>query len=365
MSLAERLEGARVIVVCGSGGVGKTTVSAAIALALAGEGRRTAVVAVDPARRLATSLALPRDPGGRRELDLGGPVPLTAMVLDTKRTFDELVERHAGSAARRDRILSNRFYQRIADTLSGTHEYMAMERLHQLATEEDFEVIVIDTPPSRSALAFLDAPRRLTDFLGGRFIRWLLWPYRRAGRAGMRGASLGARMLSRTIGRIAGAELLEDTAEFLAAFEGMYEGFKRRAAEVLELLGRPDTRFVVVTAPEPASLEEGEHFVRRLRASGITLAGAVVNRWRRAPEAPEDPSLEASLAGGEPAGRAVAACLEVAARLRALEGRGRAAVEPFRRSLPDVPLTLVEERPTDVHDVEGLAGFAEQLLRRP
>ena len=351
----------RIVVVCGSGGVGKTTVAAAMAARMAREGRRTIVMTVDPARRLAMSLGLPRRPGERTEVRLDDGVLLDALQLDTQRTFDELVERHAGSPERRDRILQNRFYRRMADTLSGTHEYMAMERMYDLATAEDWEAIVVDTPPTRSTLAFLDAPRRVTDFLGGRVFRWLMWPYR-VGRSGARRVSLGARALAATVGRVAGTELLTDTAEFLAAFEGMYDGFKRRAAAVRELLAGGQTAFVVVTAPERPSLDEAGHFVDRLGTARMNLAGVVVNRWRRAPSLEASPEALEAVRGGDPQRRAVAGCLELAARLRALEARGRNAVEAFAAGHPGLELTVVPELPLDVHDRRGLEDVVRHLF---
>ena len=360
MTVLGNLDRKRIVVVCGSGGVGKTTVSAALALGLAREGRRVTILAVDPSRRLATSLGLPRKPGERTTVHANG-VKLDALLLDTKRTFDELVEHHAGSPERRDRILSNRFYQRMADTLSGTHEYMAMERLYELATTEDWERIVIDTPPTRSALSFIDAPKRMTDFLGGHMLRWLLWPYRTGGKAGLKGMSLGARTLSKTIGRVAGAELLQDLGEFLAAFEGMYEGFKQRAVEVTELLRDRATGFVIVTAPERRSLEEARHFVDRLTPAGMDLVSVLVNRWTKAPSARAPEEVRAQLARGTTKDRVVSAALENAERLAALEERGHAAVEPFHRSHPGVPLALVPQLPGDVHDVEGLERLIEHL----
>jgi anion-transporting ArsA/GET3 family ATPase len=295
-------------------------------------------------------------------IDAGGGAKLTALLLDTKRTFDELVERHAGSPERRDRIYANRFYQRIAGTLSGTHEYMAMERLYELATTEDWEAIVIDTPPTRSALAFLDAPQRLTDFLGGRMFRWLLWPYRRAGSVGMRGAGLGARALSNTLGRIAGSEALADVAEFLSAFEGMYAGFKERARSVYDLLAEDRTGFVIVTAPERASLEEAGHFVERLSDAHMNLAGAVVNRWRHAPSATASPEAVQRLSSGSVEQRAAAACLELAERLRRLEIRGRAAVEAFGSGNPALALTFVPELPAETSMREGLDAIGHALF---
>jgi anion-transporting ArsA/GET3 family ATPase len=364
--LATALEGARVVVVCGSGGVGKTSISAALALSSARAGASTAVLAVDPARRLATSLGLPRDPGDRRRIDAGAGTSLDALLLDTKRTFDTLVERHAGSAERRDRILANRFYQRISDTLSGTHEYMAMERLHELATEERHERLVIDTPPTRSALAFLDAPKRLGDFLGGRTIRWLLWPYRRAGSAGLRGASLGAQALARTLGKVAGAELLADTAEFLAAFDGMYDGFKRRAEATLRLLAQPSTAFVVVAAPDEPSLAEAGRFVDRLGSGGMHLAGVVVNRSRHAPPLPGGAAAlgpaVTRLDEGQAEDRAVAGLVALAERLETVEAGARLALDRFRAHHPGVGVTIVPEMADDVHDVDALVELGASLL---
>jgi len=363
-ALREDLRARRIVVCCGSGGVGKTTVAAAIGVALAREGRRTVVMTVDPARRLATALGLPRQPGDRTTVQAGSGATFEAIMLDTRRTFDHLVEQHAGSRERRDRILNNAFYRRMADTLSGTHEYMAMERLYELATDpdRDWEAIVIDTPPTRSALSFLDAPRRMLDFLGGRMFRWLLWPYRRAGRAGLRGASIGARALASTLGKIAGAELLSDTAEFLQAFEGMYEGFKHRAGRVLELLSEDRTGFVVVTAPERPSLGEAGHFVDRLASSGMHLSGVVVNRWREAPRVAGAQGARDRLAGGTTDEQAAAACLGLAERLAALEGRGAAAVEAFGAERRGVPVTTVPELPLDVHDRIGVDTVAGHLM---
>jgi anion-transporting ArsA/GET3 family ATPase len=286
---------------------------------------------------------------------------LEAQVLDTKRTFDDLIEQHAGSDETKQRILDNRFYQRIADTLSGTHEYMAMERLYELATTEDWNGIVIDTPPTRSALSFLDAPKRMTEFLGGQVLKWLLWPYRQGGRMGLRGMSLGAQAFARTLGKIAGSELLSDLGQFLAAFEGMYDGFKERAARVLELMREDQTGFVVVTAPEARSLEEAGHFVDRLAEARMHLVGVVVNRWRQAPAIRVPDEARAELAGGTTEQRSAAAMLDASARLASLEEREHAATALFARGHSDIPLTYVPQLPHDVHDVEGLERIAAHL----
>ncbi|HXJ63066.1 MAG TPA: ArsA-related P-loop ATPase [Actinomycetota bacterium] len=354
----------RIVVVCGSGGVGKTTVSAAIAVGQARAGRRTVVMTVDPARRLVGALGLPRAPGEQRTVRLDDGTELDAIMLDTKRTFDELVARNAGSAERRDAILNNGFYRRMSDNLSGTHEYMAMERLYELATdpEREWDAIVVDTPPTRSALSFLDAPKRMLDFLGGRMFRWLLWPYRRVGKAGIRGMNLGARALGATVGRIAGADLLRDTAEFLGAFEGMYDGFRQRAQKVQELMGERHTGFVVVAAPDQGSLQEAGHFVDRLSEAGMHLAGVVVNRSRTAPAVEVAAEVAERLRSGSAEERATAACVEVAGRIRAAERRGAEAVAAFRKRHPVAQLATVPELPLDVHDRLGVDLVAGHLL---
>ena len=236
-----------------------------------------------------------------------------------------------------------------------------MERLYELATTEEWDGIVIDTPPTRSALSFLDAPKRMTDFLSGQMLRWLLWPYRRGGKMGLKGMNLGAQAFAKTIGRIAGNELLRDLGQFLAAFEGMYEGFKQRAAAVLELLREEQTGFVVVTAPEARSLEEAGHFVERLKPAGMHLSGVVVNRKRTAPALRAPDHVREALASASSKERAVAACLEVGERLAAVEQRESTATDPFAGRHPDVPLTFVPQLPLDVHDLAGLEHVAAYL----
>jgi anion-transporting ArsA/GET3 family ATPase len=302
--------------------------------------------------------------GELTSVGVGGGRRLDAMQLDTKRTFDELIQRYAGSAERRGRILSNPFYRRIADTLTGTHEYMAMEKLYELARDPEHELIVLDTPPTRSALSFLDAPTRLTDFLGGRFLRWMLWPTARAGRFTLSAARLGASAFLRTAGRLVGADVLADTVDFLASFEGMYAGFKERAGDVLELLRSHDCAFLVVTAPTATSLEEAGYFTERLLASDMRLASVVVNRWHRVSGSLPNAAAAAAdrLGGGTAPERAAAEVLAV--RLgqeprRAAEARSLAE---FTAAHPAIPLSVIPELAGDVHDVGGLRRLASHLF---
>nr|MBA3350041.1 ArsA family ATPase [Actinomycetota bacterium] len=226
-----------VIVCAGSGGVGKTTIAASIALRAALQGKKAAVLTIDPARRLATSLGLKELANhpvkvNRRKFTAAGLDPigeLHAMMLDTKTTFDEVVLQYAPTRAQAERIIANRFYRNISSTLSGTQEYMAMEKLYELHSSKEYDVLVIDTPPTRNALDFLDSPRRLTDFFESRMLRWFLIPYMKAGGGIMRVANVAATTFLRLVKRMVGGEVLQDTAEFFGNLEGMYDGFKERA----------------------------------------------------------------------------------------------------------------------------------------
>jgi anion-transporting ArsA/GET3 family ATPase len=275
-----------VIVCAGAGGVGKTTVAAAIGLRAAIDGKKTAVLTIDPARRLASSLGLKdlsNEPTRvtKRKFSSAGIEPkgeLWAMMLDTKTTFDQVVMQYAPTQEQAERIIANRFYRNISGTLSGTQEYMAMEKLYQLYGDGKYDLIVIDTPPTRNALDFLDAPRRMTDFFESRVLRWFLLPYMKAGGGMMRVANVAAVTFLRVVKRIVGAEALEDTAEFFGSLEGMYEGFKQRARDVAALLKSDATSFVVVTSPSEDSVTEATFFAARLDESDLPFGALIVNR---------------------------------------------------------------------------------------
>ena len=284
--ISELVAKKKIIVCAGAGGVGKTTTAAAIALRAAIDGKKTVVLTIDPARRLASSLGLkelsnqPTKVSSRKFASAGAKPKgeLWAMMLDTKSTFDDVVTRYAPSPEQAERILANRFYLNISSTLSGTQEYMAMEKLYELHGEGDYDLIVIDTPPTRNALDFLDAPRRLTDFFESRVLRWFLLPYMKAGGGLLRVANMAAGTFLRIVKRVVGAEVLEDTAEFFANLEGMYDGFKQRAQAVALLLQSDATSFVVVTSPSQDSVNEATFFSQRLNESGLPFGALVVNR---------------------------------------------------------------------------------------
>ncbi|MFF9074220.1 ArsA-related P-loop ATPase [Streptomyces sp. NPDC014735] len=272
--------GIRIIVCCGSGGVGKTTTAAALGVRAAEHGRKVVVLTIDPARRLAQSMGIdsldnvPRRVPG---IDGEGAGELHAMMLDMKRTFDEIVEAHA-DAERARAILENPFYQSLSAGFAGTQEYMAMEKLGQLRARDEWDLIIVDTPPSRSALDFLDAPKRLGSFLDGKFIKLLMAPAKVGGRAGMKFLNVGMSMMTGTLGKLLGGQFLRDVQTFVAAMDTMFGGFRTRADATYKLLQAPGTAFLVVATPERDALREAAYFVERLASEDMPLAGLVLNR---------------------------------------------------------------------------------------
>ena len=273
-TLPELVAERAVIVCCGSGGVGKTTVSATFALAAARAGRRSCVVTVDPARRLADALGVQSLPNTPSEVQGDWPGHLHALMLDSKGTFDDLVQRYARTPDQADSILANRLYQNLAGALSGTQEYMAMEKLYELVHSDEFDVVVVDTPPTRNALDLLDAPRRLTRFLENRLFRALLVPTRMS----LRALGVATQALLRTIAKVAGAEIVQDAVAFFQAFEGMEDGFRSRASAVHELLADPATAYVLVTSARPDAIAEAGYFAEKLGERDVAVAALVVNR---------------------------------------------------------------------------------------
>ena len=357
----------RIIVCCGSGGVGKTTTAAAIALRAAEHGRRVCVLTIDPARRLAQAMGLTElDNTPRAVAGISGG-SLSAMMLDMKRTFDEVVESHS-DPDRAEAILANPFYQALSSSFAGTQEYMAMEKLGQLRAQSDAEglwdLIVVDTPPSRSALDFLDAPERLGSFLDGRFIRILTAPARGAGKGIGRILGAGFGLFAGVLTKILGNQLLTDLSAFVAAVDTMFGGFRERAEATYALLKDSGTSFIVVAAPERDALREASYFVDRLDEDGMPLAGLVLNRVTRvrAPGlSPEEATAGAQRLADRPEHRDVAALLGLHAdRMRDAE-RQRKLAERFTAAHPHVAVTEVFALPEDIHDLEGLRIIGDLL----
>ena len=388
-----------IVVCCGSGGVGKTTTAAALGLRAAERGRKVVVLTIDPARRLAQSMGLTElDNTPRVVKGVSGPGELQAMMLDMKRTFDEVVLAHADPERARQ-IMENPFYQSLSSGFAGTQEYMAMEKLGQLQAEDRWDLIVVDTPPSRSALDFLDAPNRLGSFLDGKLIRILTAPAKVGGRSAMKFLNVGMTMFTGVLGKVLGANVLQDLSTFVTAMDSMFGGFRERADRTYQLLQAPGTAFLVVAAPERDALREAAYFVDRLETDRMPLAGLVLNRVHStgAPqltaeralaaaetlESPEqsepdpadaaaDTSADTSDAAEEEAGPAVGAVpseTEVLAagllRLHAERmqriARERRMRDRFVSVYPDVPVVEVAALAGDVHDLEGLREIGERL----
>jgi anion-transporting ArsA/GET3 family ATPase len=363
----------RVIVCCGAGGVGKTTTAAALGLRAAEQGRRVVVLTIDPARRLAQSMGLveldntPRPVPGA-DLSEGGS--LDAMMLDMKRTFDEVIEAHA-SPEKAEQILANPFYQAMSSSFAGTQEYMAMEKLGQLRALADadpgsWDLIVVDTPPSRSALDFLDAPQRLGSFLDGRLIRILSAPAKAGGRAYLRVVSVAVGGATGVLTKLLGGQILRDVQSFVAALDTVFGGFRERAERTYQLLQAEGTAFVVVAAPAPDALREASYFVERLAGEGMPLAGLILNRVTVAQA--EDLSAERAQAAAEDLEETgehalSAGLLHVHAdRMRRRE-RERALTTRFTSAHPTVPMAGIPARAEDVHDLDGLREIAISLAK--
>jgi anion-transporting ArsA/GET3 family ATPase len=356
-----------IIVCCGSGGVGKTTTSAALALRAAERGRKVVVLTIDPARRLAQSMGIPElgnVPTRVAGVGAARGGSLDAMMLDMKRTFDEVVQSQA-SPEKAEQILSNPFYIAVSSSFAGTQEYMAMEKLGQLDKDARktgrWDLIVVDTPPSRSALDFLDAPERLSSFLDGRFMKLLLAPAR--GPARLMTAGFG--MVTNAVTKIIGAQVLQDMKAFVAAFDTLFGGFRQRAQRTFELLQDRRTAFLVVAAPEPDALREAAYFVERLRAERMPLAGLVVNRASSKPDG--DLTAHAAMTGverlrtsGEDHGLAAGLLRLHADRLTVVD-REKRLTGRFGTSHPDVPTAVLPALSTDVHDLDGLRRIGELL----
>jgi len=355
-------EGTRIIVCCGSGGVGKTTTAAALGVRAAQRGRSVVVLTVDPARRLAQAMGLSELDNTPRKV-AGAEGELYAMMLDMKRTFDEIIESHADPERARQ-ILTNPFYQSLSSSFSGTQEYMAMEKLGQLRRSGDWDLIIVDTPPSRSALDFLDAPERLGRFLDGRLIRLLTGPAKAGGRSAFKLLNAGFGLVAGALTKILGAQVLKDIQTFVSALDAVFGGFRQRADQTYRLLQAPGTAFLVVAAPERDAMREASYFVERLAEERMPLAGLVVNRVHRSPAATLSATRSAAAAedlDGRGEHELTAAVLRLHAGRMQLAARERREQEHFASAHPAVPSVQIPALPEDVHDLEGLREIGARL----
>ena len=359
MNVGELLADKRVCICGGSGGVGKTTISAAIAMGMAAEGRKVAVVTIDPAKRLANSLGLeelgnePRlvDPAVFEAAGVEMKGELWAMMLDAKRTFDEVIERLAPDERTRDDILANRIYQELSNAVAGSQEYTAMSKLYDLDRDHDFDLLVLDTPPSRNALDFLDAPDRLTQFLEGRALQVFLRPTGLATRIVGRGTGVVFSVLK----RVTGVDLLQDLSVFFRSLGGLIDGFKERAKQVNALLADSETVFLLVTSPEREPIDEAIFFWRKLKAARMPFGGVLVNRVHH-DEAPDANAEEvAATLEGELGPKLAAKVAENFRDYQVLARRDHANIERLAGKLDDRRLVLLPYLDEDVHDAGGLA----------
>ena len=355
----------RIIVCCGSGGVGKTTTAAALGLRAAEEhGRRTVVLTIDPARRLAQALGLTELDNTPRQVKGVNPAAggeLHAMMLDMKRTFDDAVLAHT-DARRAEEIFANPFYQAMSSTFSGTQEYMAMEKLGQLHARGEWDLIVVDTPPSRSALDFLDAPQRLARFLDGRMLRMLMMPARAGGRSMFNLVTASFGVFARAVQKILGGQLLADLSSFVSGLDTTFGGFRQRAERTYRILQAPETAFLVLAAPEPDAVREAGYFAGRLRRDRMPLAGLILNRTHRLSTTGIDTEQALAAADALEGGhQATADTLRIHAALASQVAREARVAERFTRAYPEVPVAAVAAQPADVHDVDGLRDIGAAL----
>lgn len=365
--LATRLRGKRVCICAGPGGVGKTTTSAALALGLACEGQRVAVVTIDPAKRLASALGIgelddePRriDPALLAAQGIACKGELWATMLDSKRTFDALIGRIAPDELARDKVLANRIYQEISGAVAGTQEYSAIAKLYELHREGRFDTIVLDTPPARNALDFLDAPTRMTRFLEGRSVRMFIAPGNLAARLVGRGSGLMLSMFS----RFTGVDLIGELSIFFGGLAEMMDGFRERARVVDQLLRDPSTAFLLVTSPEPEPAREALFFAEQLRAVGMARVALIVNRVHRDGLGGRSPAEVQALLAGELGERLAARVASNLADFDVLARRDRATVERLARALGGEPAAiLVPHLDGDVQDLAGLDFVARHLF---
>lgn len=356
----------RVVICCGSGGVGKTTISAALALKWAVAGLRVCVLTIDPARRLADSLSI-GDIGNtavRVPIERVAPQStgrLDAMMLDSKATFDDLVRRFAPSDDASERILANRYYQFTSTRLGGSHEYMAMERLYDLWHHGRYDVVVLDTPPTRHALDFLRAPDRMASLMDEGVLRWLVMP---ATRSGWRALELGSEAIARVLKGVMGEGTISEIAEFFEVFRDLWEGFAARSANVQSLLRDPRTSFLLVSSPAPTARADALYFLERLQAQRLPFGGFMVNRT----VGPPQHALERSMLPGtgplsDEAWSRLLDTVEAAPRLRRQLARAHAeAIQALRDAGPaSAPCWTVPDQPVDLHDLSGLHAIAPFL----
>ena len=354
----------RVIVCCGAGGVGKTTSAAALGVLAAQEGRSAVVMTIDPAKRLAQAMGLAALGNEPLHVDLQAPGSLAAMMLDPKRTFDHMVETYAADEKVRETIFANRYYQQLSTTLGGSRELIAMERVLEIMTRAEYDLLIVDTPPAQHALDFLDAPRRLIDLLDGSLTQALLTPYGFAARAQFDFFRQSSAMALKFFERLSGVEMLADLSNFLLAFSSMFEGVKERSKNVMALMLEPTTTFLLICAPEPVSLSQVGQFAARLAEEKMNVSGVLINRVHPQPDhdqlLPEDIERLQAISNIQIDGRSFAQrvqrMLQDASLLGAADARALGLLDEL-----DAPRKLIPHFNRDLHSMDDLKAFAQQF----
>lgn len=363
-SMADVVRDSRIIVCCGSGGVGKTTSAAALALAAAESGRKVVLITIDPAKRLADALGLQgltNDPSpipidGTAVDGAGG---LWAMMLDARATFDAVIRQQARNEAQVRRILENPFYDNVASKLSGSQEYMAAEKLYELSNDDRFDLVVVDTPPTREALDFLEAPQKLMNFLDHRVYRWLIAP----ARSGLKIVNIAAQPILRTIGRVIGADVLADAINFFQAFEGIESGFRDRAESVQKLLKSEVTKYLVVASPRRDTVDEAIYFSRQLRSAGMAVTGLIVNRLQPLFGSGTAEEAESAARAAQDRGETDLAVLHRnLAHLRRISEAEEDAIAPLLSFAANSVISRLYQRSEDVHDIGAIRNLGRDLV---
>jgi anion-transporting ArsA/GET3 family ATPase len=375
-TLSALLDSRRVILCVGCGGVGKTTVAAALGLAAARRGKRVLTLTIDPAKRLANSLGLERMSAEEQVVDPailasagvhGGS--LTVMMLDTKRTFDDLVNRFASSTEVRDRIMNNRLYRYVSTNLAGTQDYMAMEKLLAMRDDPRYDVVILDTPPTRNALDFLEAPDRLVEALDGPAIRWFIQAFDKSRKFSLNLVAQSVAVVLRGVGKLTGGGFLEQMSELISDLNDLFGGFRERAARVAAAFRAPDVAYVMVTSPAPLAIREIAYFAERLKDHGMRSDAFVVNRLHAAPSVHptvtevEDALRRHALTLAEGAPERILHAVEDEIALASRDAHHLEELEAVRKKLgvTGSPLLRVVALPSDVHDVRTLTGISGVL----
>lgn len=358
-SFSDIITTSRIIVCCGSGGVGKTTTAAALAVQAAHTGRRVVLITIDPAKRLADALGLDGLSNDPSRVDLACSGELWAMMLDARSTFDDVIRRESRDLEQQQAILQNPFYSNIASRLSGSQEYMAAEKLYELSNDERFDLVVVDTPPSREALDFLDAPQKLMNFLDHRVYRWLVMP----ARGGLRLLNFAAQPILKTIGRVIGADVLADAVNFFQAFEGIEEGFRQRCVAVQELLKSSSSKYIVVACAHNDTIQEAIYFTEQLAEANINITGVILNRLQPPfGKGSSAASLTAARKADKTGDSAVAVLYRNLAHLRSLAEAQENALKPLLESSSGAVVVRLYQRAEDVHDLEAIAELGRDLV---